>query len=82
MSTTQRTVDDIAGDIANAATDAQRAALLREMDAANDQLATEHLRTGNIPDYQVMIGHTRQAHRGSGSNDVQRTRQRMANGEL
>ena len=59
-----RNVDDIANDYANASTDVERAALIREMDRINETLAAEHLVAGHVPEYQAVIGYTRQAHVG------------------
>ena len=50
-----RTVDDIANDFVNAVTDEERAALRMEMDAMNEKIAEDHLREGNIAEYQHFI---------------------------
>jgi len=76
-----RNGDDIASDYANATSDEHRAALIREMDAFNAQLADEHLRDGNIPAYQAVIGRTHQAHR-QVTADSQRVIARMQKGNL
>lgn len=55
-----RTVDDISNDFANAEDDAERARLLREMDAMNEEIAAAHLKDGHASEYQWMIGKTRQ----------------------
>lgn len=76
-----RTVDDIASDFANAASDEERAQLIREMDVLNAQIADEHLKAGQVNEYQVMIGRTRQAHRTT-NTDAVRTMARMNRGEI
>jgi hypothetical protein len=76
-----RTVDDISSDFANAKSDKERAALLREMDAMNEEIATEHLAAGHVNEYQWMIGRTSQQGRGQ-SADAVRVKVRMERGEL
>lgn len=76
-----RTVDDIASDFANAKDDAERARLLREMDAMNDEIAAEHLKAGHVNEYQHMIGRTHQQGRAQ-SSDGSRVKARMERGEL
>ena len=75
--TDQRTVDDIASDFANAQSDAERAALMLEMDAVNESIAASHLDRGMVAEYQWAIGANRMALRGPGSVDYQRVRRRM-----
>lgn len=74
-----RSVDDIANDFANAGTDVERAALLREMDAANAEIAALHLRAGHVNEYQSV------AVRGtawSRNVDAERVHMRMLAGQL
>ena len=74
-------MDDISSDFANATNDIERARLIREMDAMNDEIAAEHLKAGHANEYQWMIGRTSQQRRVQ-SNDAARVRARMGRGEL
>ena len=51
-----RTIDDVANDFANANTDEERAALLREMAAFNEEIAAAHLAAGHVIEYQQISG--------------------------
>lgn len=76
-----RTVDDVANDFANAEDDSERARLIREMDAMNEEIAAAHLKQGHASEYQWMIGKTRQQNRGV-SADAARVRARMERSEF
>ena len=76
-----RTVDDISSDFANATNDIERARLIREMDAMNDEIAAEHLKAGYANEYQWMIGRTSQQNRVP-SSDFTRVKARMERGEI
>jgi hypothetical protein len=51
-----RNIDDVANDFVNARTDEERAALLREMDLFNEEIAAAHLAAGHVVEYQQIAG--------------------------
>lgn len=56
-----RNYDEIVEDIVTAKTTTEKQKYSAELDAANEELASAHLASGNIPAYQWMIGAVKQA---------------------
>jgi hypothetical protein len=76
-----RTIDDIANDFVNAVSDEERAALLREMDAINEEIAAAHLAAGHVVEYQQIAG-LRTLGSKALSEPTLRTLARMERGEI
>jgi hypothetical protein len=76
-----KNLDDLSGEFANAATDAERAQVLRAIDAMTSDIADAHQRAGRVTEYRVMAGLQRQAHMPRNAT-YDRVRDRMAKGEI
>lgn len=76
-----RNIDDVANDFVNASTDEERAALLREMDVFNEEIAAAHLAAGHIVEYQQVTGLRTRGAKALSEHSL-RTLARMERGEI
>jgi hypothetical protein len=76
-----KNLDELASDFVNTSTDAERAQVLRLMDAMTSDIADAHQRAGRVTEYREMAGLQRQAHMPRNAT-YDRVRDRIAKGEI